>query len=179
MSDQEIIELIKQEKTDRAIKKVYSYFPVVKKFVLHNSGSKEEAEDVFQDALIIFIKKVKEDNFVLTSAINTYLFSVCRFIWMEELRRKHKQMNESSAMAFEYYQNQELEDDIKADSMQKLAQQAVQSIGEKCQQILIMFYYKKISMKNIATALNFASEKVAKNQKYRCMEKAKSFLTKN
>jgi hypothetical protein len=46
-------------------------------------------------------------------------------------------------------------------------------LGEKCKQILILFYFKKESYKKIATLLDFSDDKIAKNQKYRCLQKAK------
>jgi hypothetical protein len=44
---------------------------------------------------------------------------------------------------------------------------------KKCKQLLILFYFKKKSFREIAAALAFSDEKVAKNQKYRCLQKAK------
>lgn len=49
-------------------------------------------------------------------------------------------------------------------------------LGQKCKELLELFYFKKLSMKDISKKLGFASEKVAKNQKYRCIEKAKENL---
>jgi hypothetical protein len=39
--------------------------------------------------------------------------------------------------------------------------------------LLILFYFKKKSFREIASSLAFRSENVAKNQKYRCLQKAK------
>jgi hypothetical protein len=38
---------------------------------------------------------------------------------------------------------------------------------------LTLFYFQKKSFREIATALAFSDEQVAKNQKYRCIQKAK------
>lgn len=179
MSDEEIIKLLKAEKFHPVTKKLYSYFPVVKKFVLKNSGTKQEAEDVFQDALIILFNKSKQVQFVLTSSINTYLFSVSRLIWLEELRKKNRQLNAQVSIKEEFYDNDQLQYEVEADAKLKQAQSAVEKLGEKCRQLLEMFYHQKKSMKDIAKNLGFATEKVAKNQKYRCIEKAKEFLRTN
>ncbi len=179
MSDQEILQLLRDGKVHPAIKKVYNYFPVVRKFIVANNGSKQGAEDVFQDALVIFINKVKDERFELTSAIDTYLFSVCRFIWLEQLRAKQKEIKNTNQVKFEFYQNDALENDVKSDATLKQAQRAIESLGEKCQEILTLFYFNKWSMKAIAEKLKFSSEKVAKNQKYRCIEKAKQFAKTN
>ena len=66
--------------------------------------------------------------------------------------------------------------DIEDDKPLKQAQEAVMKLGQKCKELLELFYFKKLSMKEIAKKLGFASEKGAKNQKYRCIEKAKEHL---
>ena len=52
-----------------------------------DGGTRDDAKDIFQDALIIFHRKVRSEEFVLTCAVSTYLFSICRNLWREELRR--------------------------------------------------------------------------------------------
>ena len=92
MDDKIIIELLKSGKQDKAFLKLYKNYPKVEKLILSKGGSKEDAKDVFQEALIIFYEKVCNTEFKLTSAIGTYLYSVCRFLWKDELiKRKGKQ----------------------------------------------------------------------------------------
>jgi len=51
---------------------------------------------------------------------------------------------------------------------------ALSQIGEKCLNLLKFFYYDGLSMKAIAIKVGLKSESVAKNQKYKCLERAKS-----
>lgn len=88
MTDAEIIETIRSGRHHPAIKDLYAYFSVVKKYILKNSGSKHEAEDIFQEALIIFCRKVNEPQFELRCSINTYIFSVCKLLWLDELKKR-------------------------------------------------------------------------------------------
>jgi RNA polymerase sigma factor (sigma-70 family) len=178
MTDADILKLVGEEKFHPAIKKLYSYYPVVRKHITANSGSRQEAEDIFQDALIVLFNKVKAGNFELRSGLNTYLFGVCRLLWLEELRKKDKKIS-SEKLAFEELAVSYIETDLEEDNKAKQAQQAVEKLGAKCKQLLELFYFKKTSMKEIAQQLGFATEGVAKNQKYRCIEKAKGFLRTN
>jgi RNA polymerase sigma factor (sigma-70 family) len=176
MKDTQILELFKNQQYTKASEKLYNYFPVVKKLVLKNNGRAEDAEDIYQEALIILVKKVQGD-FTLSCSLNTYLYSVCRFLWSERLKKRSKHIEVEFEKAdtsltgteIELFQTQESED--------KLAENAFRQLGEKCRQLLLLFYFKKQSMKDIAQQLQFSSEKVAKNQKYRCLEKAKENLT--
>ncbi len=174
MNDQQIIEFFKAGNYSKASEKLYAYFPVIKKLVLKNSGSKQDAEDIYQEALIILINKTQNPEFKLTSSLNTYLYSICRLLWNDELKKKNKKI------AVEIKGNESfLEEEVKPtkdEHDQKLAEKAFDLLGEKCKDLLRLFYFKQMNLKDIAVKLRFATEKVAKNQKYRCMEKAKENL---
>jgi len=175
MNDDRILELLTAEQYVKASEKLYAYFPVIKKLVLKNSGTGQDAEDLYQEALLILVTKVRAGNFVLTSSLNTYLYSVCRFLWNDRLKKKNK----SSVVDIDTVQvaaEQEAEVFIRSEGDTKLAEKAFQLLGEKCRQLLLLFYLQKLSMKEIAVTLRFGSEKTAKNQKYRCLDKAKEHL---
>lgn len=91
MTDQDIVNLIRNNKYSPVMKNLYAYLPVVKKFVLKNNGTRQEAEDIFQEGLVIFCNKINKTDFLLTCSINTYLYSVCKLLWLDELKRKIKQ----------------------------------------------------------------------------------------
>lgn len=52
-------------------------------------------------------------------------------------------------------------------------EKALTQIGKKCQELLELFYGFGKSMAEIAKKLDFRNEKVAKAQKYKCIQKAK------
>src|SRR5690349_10782765 len=92
MQDQKIIELIRSGKNDQALLALYKNFPAVKKMIRLNGGSTADAEDIFQEALIVLCRKIKESGFVLSAQLSTYLFSVCRFLWKDELKKRKIQL---------------------------------------------------------------------------------------
>lgn len=176
MKDEQILEYLKAGNYSKASEKLYAYFPVIKKLVLKNNGTKQDAEDVYQEALIIFIKKVQSQNFVLSSSLNTYLYSVCRFLWNDQLKKKNKSIEVDIEKNQKYLKEEEFENDPQGEVYNKLAEKAFNLLGDKCKQLLQLFYFNKIGLKQIAITLKFSSEKIAKNQKYRCLEKAKENL---
>ena len=171
MTDLQIISWIKEGKQGKVLQELYYFYPPVQKFLCNNGASKEEALDVYQDALFILCKKIKAGNFELSAKLSTYLFSVCKFIWKDELNKKNKLV--SSDFNFPVHQEEvflELEED---ESEINCAEKALLNIGEKCLAILKSFYHEGWSMVKIAEKYGFSSEKSAKNQKYKCLEKAK------
>lgn len=167
-NDESILLMLKTEVSEKNIKILYSYFPPIKRFIMNNGGSTDDAFDTFQDALLILINKVKTTDFQLTSSLSTYLFSVCKYQWQIKLTKQ----NRFAQFAKHFTENEvitEPEDDTKYTNASK----AFQLLGEKCKALLTAFYYQKLNMVQIAENFGYDSEKVAKNQKYKCLEKAR------
>ena len=175
MTDTEIIDHLKNDKYSKAIKGLYSILPSVKQYIKANNGSGEDAQDIFQDALVVLYKKVQTGEFVLFVPLKTYLYAVVKNLWMQELRKRKKlPAGEVPGDIADLVTDEEPGFNI--------ATAAFNLLGEKCRQMLILFYFKKKSFKEIAKDFSFSDERVAKNQKYRCMEKAKEnylILSKN
>ncbi len=166
MTDKEIIEHLRQNKYSAALKGLYNILPLAKKYIRDNNGTTDDAEDIFQDALVVLCKKVQSNDFILSAPLKTYLLAIVKNCWLQELRNR-KKLPAGQAV-----------DDIGATEVYEepgfvFAKAAFDLLGEKCKQLLIMFYFKKEDYKTIAAALAFSDEKIAKNQKYRCLQKAK------
>lgn len=166
MTDHEIIEHLKENRYSAALKGLYNVFPDAKKYIKANSGNTDDAKDVFQDALVVLCNKVRSADFVLTVPLKNYLLAVVKNCWLQELRQRKKLPEGVSA-----------QDPAAAVAEEgpeyPVAAAAFKLLGEKCKQLLILFYFNKQSFKHIAAALAFSDEKTAKNQKYRCLQKAK------
>lgn len=175
MTDQQIVAHLQQNKYSLAVKGLYNVLPLAKKYITANNGTKDDAADIFQDALVILYRKVQTADFTLTAPLKNYLMAIVKNCWMQELRQRKKiPMGETNA-------------DIAAEVSEEeagfiIAKNAFDMLGDKCRQLLILFYFKQLSFKAIAAELSFSDEKTAKNQKYRCLQKAKEHyitLTKN
>ena len=176
MDDASIILLLKSNKYSKGFYALYDHYPKVEKMIYKNGGTRDDAKDIYQDGLIILYRKVTEGNFTLTAQLGTYLFSVCRFLWMDEIKKREKmpadKFNEENEKGFA----EEINIDSEREQKIKQAEKAIASLGEKCRKILRLFYFDKKSMEEIAKLLGYNSENTAKNQKYKCLESAKKNL---
>ena len=176
MTDEKILEFLRSPKPDKALQKLYASIPAVKKHIRNNGGSAEDAEDIFQDGLLIFISKANNQDFKLTSSAQTYLYGICKFLWSNQLQKRKTysdtMKNEPEDFNTEHNMIAQLEEFEKS----RLAAQAIAGLGQKCFQILQAFYFEGFSMATIANKFGYSSEKVAKNQKYKCMDKARTEL---
>ena len=81
MKDHEILDRIKRGE-ERVLDYLYKkYFRMMAKIILGNSGTEDDAKDIYQEALIVFWQKASSGNLVLTSKISTYLYSICLNQW--------------------------------------------------------------------------------------------------
>ena len=86
-------------------------------------------------------------------------------IWQKSLS-KH-QLLKLNAQEVQIFQ------EVIEEKKHQLAEHAFSEIGKRCQQLLQLFYHKAMSFHDIANVMQFKSSKIAKNQKYKCLLKAK------
>ncbi|MCF1421020.1 RNA polymerase sigma factor [Mangrovimonas futianensis] len=169
MNDKKILALFKNGQEEKAFLKLYALYPRIEKLILSKGGTKNDAQDVFQESLIILHRNLEKTNFKLTSSFYTYLYSVSRFVWKDIQKGYSKQeLMDFSKEETEMFQ------DVLEERKFKLAEKAFSELGNRCRQLLQLFYLKDWSFKVIAIHMQFKSEKIAKNQKYKCLKKVKS-----
>jgi RNA polymerase sigma factor (sigma-70 family) len=176
--DEAIIKAIILE-DERAFNWLYKLnFPTVVKMVLQNSGNRDEASDLFQDAIVVFYENVKDGNFILKSSISTYLYAVCRHLWLKRLRQKGR----SPMVYMDGAEGWDVKDDVGRFEEEELKfgklSGAIDSIGEPCRSLLTDFYFKGLSMQDIAVKYEYTNAENAKNQKYKCLQRLKKLYFK-
>ncbi len=144
------------------------YFSDVKFFVIKNSGTDEDAQDVFQEALILIYTRLKDEHLDLSCAFNTYLYSVCRFLWLRHLEQQHMKTEGLSDNHAFVELEAEVEEQFVEQLQFRLYQKHFQSLNKVCQEILRLFL-KKVPLKEIANQFNY-TDSYLKKMKYECKE---------
>ena len=173
-SDEAILEGLRL-RSDYIINFIYKeYFPLIRFLVADNGGSGEDAEDIFQDGIIIIYNKINLNQLALTSSFKTYMYSVCRNLWLQKLH-KRKAIFERLTDVEEYI---DIPDDLQKDGaieeteMHRIIQIHFLSLQDDCQKVLRLFV-KNIPLREIALIMGFKTEKYAKTRKYLCKEELK------
>lgn len=180
-TDREIVEAIRSERSlDATVRHLYrQHFDTLASFVRNNSGKEEDAEDFFQEALVVFIDVVRKGKFRGDSSIKTFLYAITRNLWLNELKRRGKAQLRETA----YYEQSETEDAMRESLHESETMKQTLAffgrLGENCKKILVMYYYQEMSMKEIAVAMHYDSEQVARNTKYKCSKKLTTILDSN
>ncbi len=139
-------------------------FPAVARFVGQNGGSLEEAQDSFQEALLIYYEKVIINNFQPACSEKAYLLGISRNIWLKSREKSVKT---------ELLDDTNISEDSAVQPTSEKLLLFLQQAGKKCMDLLQSFYYERLSMKELSGRFGFGSERSATVQKYKCLEKVR------
>jgi RNA polymerase sigma factor (sigma-70 family) len=166
--------------SDFIIRYVYKeFFPAIKYFIKNNSGLEEDAEDVFQEALLVILTKIKSDDFELSSSFITYLYSICKNIWLQRLKRK-RMTNKNQDELTRYLDSPDVAVEVHLEYEEKYQVFVKQfaNLSGDCQKLLRLFL-TKMSTRDIAENMGYKSEFYAKTKKYLCKEALKKLIDKD
>lgn len=142
--------------------------PAVIYWVKENNGSEEDARDIFQEALIALFRKLEAGDFTLTCTLKSFLRIMCRNLWFNRLKNKHRQLK-----PLDNVEKIDLDDDLLLQLEQSEKQQLFfkhfDLLGDKCKKIM-QWFFEKIPLKKIAEKLD-TSEGYVKKRKFICKEK--------
>lgn len=136
----------------------------------------EEAEDVFQDSLIIFYENVLSGKLqTLTSSLRTYLFAIGKHKILRNKKNSLLYANVDDIFDINLIEisNDSLED---AEQRHQAVHDAIVQLGPDCRKVIELFYYQELNMTQVAKNMNYKNENVAKVKKASCMRKLASFL---
>lgn len=154
-------------------------FPTTRRYVLENSGSDEDAQDLFQEAVLTAWLNIKDGKLRFDNETNIggYVFRIAKFKWLDRLRSaaftKRKVMVSEETLNIASLQTDENLDE----RLEKL-QTIYAQLDTKCRTILEMFYYKKMNLESIAEELSYDIGSI-RTMKYRCMMKLREFGLKD
>lgn len=155
-------------------KSVYvSCFPMIRSMVFKNSGTVDDARDIFQEAIIVLFQNSSREKFELNVGTCTYLYSIARNKWLKHIRDNGKNtgLDDTNEIADE----NSFVDDDEQKQRQRLLIKHLGSMGEKCQHI-IKLYFEGIPGEEIAKELQFSSYEYYRVAKNRCIENLKKLI---
>ncbi|MBN8674566.1 MAG: sigma-70 family RNA polymerase sigma factor [Chitinophagales bacterium] len=180
LPDTELVANLRAGKSmDESIKALYrNHFESLCWYIMNNSGSRQDAEDVFQEVVLSFIDLVQKDKFRGESTVKTFLFSLNRHTWLNELKRRGRALVREE----KYERGQER---TELDAGHYIADREgkaevtrlVGELGDTCRKILLLFYYENLSMREILETLHYENEQVVRNKKYKCLKQLEQMIT--
>ncbi|MDX2362652.1 MAG: sigma-70 family RNA polymerase sigma factor [Crocinitomicaceae bacterium] len=161
-----------QSEINDSLKDLYKKWPDIKRYLKSKGCTSTDAEDLFQEALLIYSRKLKSPDFELTVEPFHYVKNTCKFLWYNQSRKEGKVQKTEIHENFSETESDWFQKELKLRSIET----AISKIGKQCQELLQLFYGLGWSMVDIAKKLGMRNDKVAKAQKYRCISKVKVII---
>lgn len=151
-------------------------YPSIRSFVRRNSGNEAEAEDVFQDALLIFSKKRLDSGFSLSSAPGTFVFAVSRNLWLKRLRDRRRRARLSSFLEV-ISPVPYVERGARLGSW--ILQHWLPLITPTCQSIIVATFITLVPIERLMEKMGWKNRHTAQNLKYKCLEQLRRVAERN
>ena len=161
----------------KAIEAIYrDNFNTIQSLVINNNGSADDAKDVFQEAMIVLYEKARSGTFELNCQIKTYMYSVCRRLWLKRLQQLNRFSPPVESLELSVPVEEEIEEHEKRNTEFEMMDKAIGSLGEPCKSLLEAYYLQKQNMQVIAVNFGYTNADNAKNQKYKCLMRLKKIF---
>lgn len=145
----------------------------VTSYILRQGGQEEDAEDVFQESIIIFDRNIREGKYEGKSTLKTYLLAVVKWGWLTYIRKKGRHDEFKPEQITDAAESPEF--NLISEEKTTLVEQAIDQIDERCQ-TLLRYYKLDYSMKEMVDLMGFSSPEMAKKQAYRCRERLRAYF---
>ena len=182
-TDRSLIGAIKQpgRVAEDAIKQLYrDHYGLLEQYVLQNQGSRSDAEDIFQETMVAFIRQVEEGKFRGESSIKTFLYALNRNIWLNELKKRGRsQSREERFAAGEEKMQLAIDGILEQQEHNMELMRSIQNLGDSCKKILLLFYYEQRPIREILSVVSYQNEQVVRNKKMKCLKKLEEMVRAN
>lgn len=165
----EILEDLKKE-NNSAFGRLYRlHFEMVSYFVTNNSGTADDAEDIFQDTMIVLLEKLRKDQFRLTASLKTYIMAISKNLWLKKLRTRYRKTEFT-----DFHTNTFCEEINVAIEKEKTywdrLQNFIQKISDHCKSLIHDIFFKEKAIEQIQVEYGYSTRHNAQNQKHKCLE---------
>jgi RNA polymerase sigma factor (sigma-70 family) len=176
ISDNTIIDKLKSE-DNSSFELLYKfYFPSVATYIKQNLGNHEDAEDIFQEAIIVLLQKVRQPEFELTSSLKTYLYAIAKNLWLKKLRDNKIKITDGEFDLINHSTDSfELEPEK---SKEEKVENWLQKITRNCQAVLKALFFYGEPMDKLMVKMGWKNKHSASNQKHKCIQQIKNVKEK-
>ena len=160
--------------TDRGVffEEMYeTAFPAVASFVRQMDGSFDDAKDIFQDAVIIYLERSTEMSVTINVSPDRYIIGIAKHLWLRKFKEDKKMISLTDFERALY-----IPADFYPSIISNRLVHFLEAAGSKCMDLLRSFYYDNDNLKEVSKKLGYSTEHSAAVQKYKCLEKVRESI---
>ncbi|MBX2929508.1 MAG: sigma-70 family RNA polymerase sigma factor [Saprospiraceae bacterium] len=151
---------------------------MVIRFVNKNRGNDEDGQDMFHEGIIVLDRNIREGKFRGEAPLKGYLYSICRFLWMNRMRKQSHTDTVAEMPVTAEVDTESPEVIFVSEERKAVLNRLLDEVGERCRKILELWKLS-YSMEEIAEKLDFSSAAMARKAKYRCHISLMELVQKN
>lgn len=160
-----------QSNNSKAISEIYRVlYPKVKQYILNNSGTTTDAEDIFQIVIMQTAAKINANRFSTKAPFDLYILKACKFQWLKELKKRNQKSRVTKELGNEYKSSIEFAKDTIDSERYDLFTESIALLSENCKTILQLFFEKKTG-KEIMDIMDYSSETTVRQRIFKCKRK--------
>ena len=152
-------------------------YPKIRAYIKKNSGTNDDALDIFQDAIVVLCKQIKQDKYNRNEQVDGFLYTVARKLWINKAKTDKRIIHTDELI--DNREEQDFSDNIITKEREQIVSVIIDKLGKKCYELLrssILFDKKP---QEICDAMGFATVNSVKTQKYKCKQKLITLMEKN
>jgi RNA polymerase sigma factor (sigma-70 family) len=178
-SDARILESIRQGDEAALEELFHANRRMILSFVVANSGSADDGEDVLQEALIVLWERVRTGRFEYSAKLSTFIYGVAKNLWMRRRARARREIPTDLTEEETPDAGPSILDRMIGGEEEEAVRQAMHRIGEPCLELLLLFYWEELSTEEIASKMGFANADVVKSKKYQCKKSLEALVRRS
>ncbi|MDZ4745266.1 MAG: sigma-70 family RNA polymerase sigma factor [bacterium] len=145
------------------------HFGMVKRFITNNHGRADDAEDIFQDTMLVLFEKLRQDNFELSASIKTYIMAISKNLWLKKLRTANREIELTAMHSNQFFD--EIDSAINEEkSYRDKLQNYLNKITDHCRGLIHDMFFKEKTIEQIQKDHGYSTKHNAQNQKHKCIE---------
>ena len=148
----------------------------IRSFILRNSGSEDDAEDLLQEALVVVWERVRSGRFEQSARVGTFMYATVRNMWLRRLARRRREAGGTPAETEAVSDTPSPLEALMESEAASLVRDALDRLGDPCRRLLLLYYWEELPMERIAAAMGFANADTAKSKKYQCKKSLEQIL---
>lgn len=175
-TDARILDLIRRGDEQGLVLLYEANQRMVRSYILRNSGTSQDAEDLLQEAVVILWEKVRRGQFEVRSKLSTFVYATVKNLWLRRLAHMRREIpTDINPGDAESMDPSPLDEVIESEEASRV-REALERLGDPCKTLLLLFYWEELTMEEIAIRLGLANADTAKSKKYQCKKALERLL---
>ncbi|MBM2839864.1 MAG: sigma-70 family polymerase sigma factor [Bacteroidetes bacterium] len=166
--DARILDQIKKGDEEALVRLYQTNERQVSAFVTRNNGTRDDAEDMLQEALVILWERVRVGRYEHTAKISTFVYATVKNMWLRRLARARREVVTDMRNNDTLSDNLTALDEIIETEEAAIVSSALNKLGDPCRKLLLLYYWEELPMDEIAEQMGFANSDTVKSKKYQC-----------